>query len=347
MKDRLNAVACMAAAAIVVLSSAPAWVSAQAPAASNAPAQPSAATAKPSGAPAKPWTLTRTPNGQPDLQGYWTSLSFTPLERPEKYGTREFLTDAEVEEIFKAGVAHSYEFTFANSADTPVYDATVYALDAWQNGVRPNKRTSLIVDPPNGRLPPMTPAGQARRGRGGRGGQQQQTFNGPEDLGMGVRCFTFGGPPIPAGSNYNQNTFILQGKDHVVIEYEWGSVTRVIPLDRRPHLSGSIRPWRGDSRGRWEGNTLVIETTNFRPGAAPNGANPATVRMTERLTRIDENTIEYKYTIDDPSTWTRPWTAIIPLSKVDGPLFEYACHEGNNGLVNILEGARAQEKQGR
>jgi hypothetical protein len=194
----------------------------------------------------------------------------------------------------------------------------------------------------------MTPEGQARRGRGrpvDREDAAGPAYNGPEDLGVGVRCFTFGGLPIPAGSGYNQNTFILQGKDHIVLEYEWGSSTRVVSLDGRPHLSGNIRPWRGDSRGRWEGDSLVIETTNFRPLAAPQGTNPATVRVTERLTRIDESTIEYKYTIDDPSTWTRPWTATVPLSKVDGPLFEYACQEGNNGLVNMLEGARAQEKR--
>ena len=278
-------------------------------------------------------------SGQPDLQGYWTSLSFTPLERPEKYGTREFLTDDELKEVFKAGVDHSYEFTFDNSAETPVYDATVYSLDAWQNGVRPNKRTSLIVDPLDGRLPPMTPQEMARpRGRG------EPSSENVEDLGVGVRCLAFGGPPIPTGSGYNRNVFILQGRDHVVVEYEWGSATRVIPLDGRPHLSPNIRAWRGDSRGRWEGNTLVVEVANFRPGAAPQNGNPATVRLTERFTRIDENTIEYKYTIDDPSTWTKPWTAIIPLSKIDGPLFEYACHEGNNGLVNILEGARARER---
>lgn len=325
MTNRLSPWSLLAAVVLAVSSSVPAGVDAQ--------TQSSAL---------QPWSVVRTPDGQPDLQGYWTSLSFTPLERPERFGTREFLTDQELAEIFKAGVQRSYEFTFDNPADTPVYDATVYALDAWQNGVRPNRRTSLIVDPPDGRLPPLTPEGQARRRRAR---PPQQTFSGPEDLGMGVRCFTFGGPPVPAGSNYNQNTFIVQGKDHVVFEYEWGSVTRVVPLDGRPHLSGSIRPWRGDSRGRWEGDTLVIETTNFRSGAAPQNSNAAAVRLTERLTRIDENTIEYKYTVDDSSTWTRPWTAIVPWSKVDGPLFEYACHEGNNGLVNILEGARAQEKQ--
>jgi len=334
MNDRVNTLACLAIA-MMMLGSAPAGVVAQAPADPNPPAVVSAERTPASG------VVPRTPNGQPDLQGYWTSLSFTPFERPEKYGTREFLTEEELQELFQAGVDHSYEFTFANSSETPVYDATVYGLDAWQNGVQPNGRTSQVVDPANGQLPPMTPEGQARRSGGG--GNREGPFDGPEDLTTGVRCLTFGGPPIPAGSNYNNNTFILQGKDHVVIEYEWGSTTRVVALDGRPHLSSAISAWRGDARGHWDGDSLVIETINFEPGYAPRNSNAATVRMTERFTRIDETTIEYRYTIDDPSTWTRPWTATTPLSKVDGPLFEYACHEGNNGLVNMLEGSRAEE----
>ena len=288
------------------------------------------------------WVVPTTPNGQPDLQGYWTSLSFTPFERPEEFGTREFLTDEEMQELFQAGVDRSYEFTFANASDVPVYDATVYGLDAWQNGVQPNGRTSQIVDPANGRLPPMTPEGQARPLGGG---NRLPPFDGPGDLTTGVRCLTFGGPPIPTGSSYNRNVFILQGPDHVVLEYEWGSATRVVALDNRPHLSSTMSHWRGDSRGRWDGDSLVIETMNFKPGFAPQNSNAATVRMTERFTRIDETTIEYRYTIDDPSTWTQPWTVVLPLSRIDGPMFEYACHEGNNGLVNMLEGARAQEKQ--
>jgi hypothetical protein len=163
-------------------------------------------------------------------------------------------------------------------------------------------------------------------------------------LGTGVRCLAFGGPPIPSGSGYNNNTFILQGRGHVMIEYEWGSSSRLIPLNGGPHLSSKIRPWAGNARGRWEGNTLVVETRNFRPEVAFMDANPETLRVTERFTRIDADTIEYKYTIDDPSTWTKPWTAIVPMSRVEGPLFEYACNEGNNGIVNMLEGARAQDK---
>ena len=324
-----------AAALAVVL---PAWLAAQ-----QAPA-PAAMPAPAAVKPAPGWKAPRTANGHPDLQGYWTSLSFTPLQRPERFGTREFLTGEELEQMFKAGMDRSYEFTFANSADTPVYDATVYSLDAWQNGVRPNSRTSLIVDPANGRLPALTPEAAARMK------QQQRRANpyaGPEDLSQGVRCFSFGGPPIPAGSAYNHNTFIHQSRDAVVIEYEWGSSARLVSLDSRPHVSGTIRPWKGDSRGRWEGDTLVIETTNFRPGTQPQGSNPATVKLTERLTLMDKDTLEYRYTVDDPSTWTQPWTAVIPLFRIEGPLFEYACHEGNNGLVNLLEGARQLEKEGK
>ena len=292
-------------------------------------------------APERTWTQPRTPDGQPDLQGYWTSLSFTPMERAAKYGMREFLTDEETAAVYKAGVQESYEFTFANSAETPVYDATTYALDAWQNGVKPNRRTSLVVDPPDGRIPPLTAEAKARARPRAQG--DGLGFDGPEALGLGVRCLTFGGPPILPGS-YDNNTHIVQGPGYVMLEYEWGSTVRVVPLDGRPHLSPNIRPWQGDSRGRWEGNTLVIETTNFRPEATYRNANPKTLRLTERLTRLDADTIEYKFTVDDPTTWTKPWSAIVPMSQVQGPMFEYACHEGNNGLVIILEGSRKEEK---
>ncbi len=326
MRDRL--LSCSGALAVVMA------IALWAPVAAQAPPAAAAKTA------AKTWTASRTPDGQPDLQGYWTSLSFTPMERPAKYGTREFLTDAEAQELYKAGVQHSYEFTFQNSAETPVYDATVYALDAWQNGVTMNKRTSLVVDPPDGRIPPLTTEAQARARRGRAPGAG---FDGPEDLGMGVRCLSFGGPPILPGA-YNNNTQIVQGPGYVMLEYEWNSEARIIPLDGRPHLPSSIRQWHGDSRGHWEGNTLVVETTNFRPDATYQNANAKMLRITEHFTRTDAQTIEYKFTIDDPTTWTKPWSAIVPMSNIKGPMFEYACHEGNNGAVNILEGARAQDR---
>ena len=307
--------------------------------------------ATPSETKAKAWTMRRTPDGQPDLQGYLTSLSFTPMERPAKYGGREFLTDEEMAEVFKSGVQHSYEFTYANSAETPVYDSTVYALGAWQNGVQPNRRTSLVVDPPDGRIPPLTPEAQKARASTRKIPTANENVeidgpvqaDGPKDLTLGVRCLSFGGPPIlPAA--YNSNFHIVQSAGYVMIEYEWNSEIRVIPLDRRPPLSSNIHRWHGDSRGHWEGNTLVVETTNFRPGATFQNANPDRLKITERFTRINAKTIEYKFTIDDPTTWTKPWSAIVPLSHVDGPIFEYACGEGNNGIVNILAGARAAEK---
>ncbi|HLJ15874.1 MAG TPA: hypothetical protein VKV15_15350 [Bryobacteraceae bacterium] len=289
----------------------------------------------------KGWTAPRTPDGQPDLQGYWTNLSFTPLERPAEYGNREFLTEEESAKLFKQGIQHSYEFTYDNPAGTPVYDATTFGLGAWQNGVKPNKRTSLIVDPPDGRIPPLTP--EAQKAKASR--VVKTRVESPEDLTLGVRCLTFGRPPLlPAA--YNSNYYIVQIPGYVMIEAEWNSEARMIPLDGRPHLSGNIHRWHGDSRGHWEGDTLVVETTNFKPGATPMNANPATLRILERFKRVDADTIEYKFTIDDPSTWTRPWTAIIPMNRAEGPLFEYACSEGNNDLINMLEAGRAGEKPG-
>jgi hypothetical protein len=325
----------------------PAFVAAQTKSGSAAKTDKSAAanTAK------KAWVLPHTPDGQPDLQGYWTSLSFTPMERPAKYAGREFLTDEEVAQIHKEGIQHSYEFTFNDLAETPVYDATVYALSAWQEGVAPNRRTSLVVDPPDGKIPALTPeAAKAREAARKHGPNQDYADpNAPvkadvaEDLNLGERCLSFGGPPILPGA-YNSNFQIVQGAGYVMIEYEWNNEIRLIPLDGRPVLSQDIHRWHGDSRGHWEGSTLVVETSNFRPGATFQNANAKTLKITEYFTRTDQNTIEYKFTIDDPSTWTKPWSAIVPLSHMDGPIFEYDCTENNNDAVNILAGARASEK---
>lgn len=164
-----------------------------------------------------------------------------------------------------------------------------------------------------------------------------------EDLNLGERCLFFGNPPILPGG-YDSDFHIVQSPGYLLIEYDRDSETRIIPLDGGPHLSSNIHPWHGDSRGHWEGNTLVVETTNFRRGATFQNANPKTLKITEYFTRTDQNTIEYKFTIDDPATWTRPWSAIVPLGAMKGPMFEYACTEGNNDMVNILAGARAAEK---
>ena len=300
---------------------------------------------------ARAWTAPRTPDGQPDLQGYWTSLSFTPMERPAKYGGREFLTEAEQAQIYKEGVQHSYDVTFDDLAETPVYDSTVYALSAWQHGVAPNRRSSLVVDPPDGKIPPLTPeAAKAREAARRRGPNQDYSNpNAPvkadvaADLNMNERCLSFGGPPILPGG-YDSDYHIVQSRGSVLIKYDRDSTTRVVSLDGSPHPSQNIRRWHGDSRGHWEGDTLVVETSNFRRGATFQNANADTLKLTEYFTRTDQNTIEYKFTVDDPSTWTRPWSAIVPLSHMKGPIFEYACAEGNNDIVNILAGARVAEQ---
>jgi len=324
------------------------------------PSAPAKKTAAKTVANAKPWTMPRTADGHPDLHGYWNSLSFTPLERPAKYGNREFLTEQEIQEVFNAGVHRTFdssgddpqgELFNPNSAD---YDVVTFGLAPWQNGVKPNRRTSLIVDPPDGRIPALTPAVKAAReaARNAHGyiaddhrGGGEVHADVPTDLGVRTTCISMsGGPPILPGE-YNSGLFIAQNPDYVVLEAEYGTEVRIIPLDGRPHAAESIHQWRGDGRGHWEGDTLVVETTNFRAESVFRDANPKTLKITERFKRVAADKIDYSFTVDDPSTWTKPWTAIVPLSAVDGPLFEYDCSENDNDAVNILAGARILEKR--
>ena len=313
------------------------------------------------------WVMPRTADGHPDFSGYWNSLTFTPFERPAKFGNREFLTADELKDIFKSGLRGSYEPGAQGSEDryggelfnpdSVDYDATTYGLSPWQNGIKPNPRTSLVVDPPDGKIPPLTPEAKTRLAAGVRAGG---TFpyvvddhhggavvhaNNARDLGLNTSCLTqSGGPPlIPA--EYNSGLFIAQNPGYVLIETETGSEFRIIPLDGRPHVSSKIHQWHGDSRGHWEGDTLVVETTNLRSDHTYRNGDPKTQKITEYFTRISADTIEYKFTVDDPSTWTRPWSAIIPMNASTGPLFEYDCSENNNDAVNILAGARAFEKK--
>jgi hypothetical protein len=301
----------------------------------------------------KSWTMPRTPDGQPDLHGYWTSESFTPLERPAKYQGREFLTDDEAEAAQKAGLQRGYDRTYDDPVEEPVYDSTTFGLTPALEGFSPNKRTSLIVDPPDGRLPPRTPEALARpKSIGDRDYIEPDGHGGgivhadtPRDIGMRTTCVSMsGGPPILPGA-YNNGLYIMQSSNFVVLQAEYGSELRTIPLDGRPHASANIRQWHGDGRGHWEGDTLVVETTNFRPEATFRNANPKTLKITERFKRVAADQIEYGFTIDDPSTWTKPWTAIVPLHAIKGPLFEYACSESNMDVVNIMAGARATEKE--
>jgi|SRR5690242_334752 hypothetical protein len=332
---------------------APTFLSAQAKsgAATKAPTKADTAAAT-----KKAWTMPRTPEGKPDLHGYWTSLSFTPMERPAKYGNREFLTEEETQALFNAGVKGSFDGAAGtgdaeNDPTSADYDFKTYGLSPWQNGVRPNHRTSLVVDPPDGRIPPLTAAGEARR-KAARGyfvaeeGNWQGTVHADmaKDLGVGVTCVAMhGGPPIVPGG-YNSGLFIVQSPEAIAIQTEYGFEVRVIPIDNGPHPSADIRQWHGDGRGHWEGDTLVVQTTNFRPENTYRNADAKTLKITEYFKRVDAETIEYKFTVDDPNTWTKPWSAVVPLSSVAGPLWEYACSESNNDAIQIMVGARNAEK---
>ena len=298
----------------------------------------------------KTWTTPRTPDGKPDLHGYWISTSFTPLERPAQYNGREFLTAVEAAEVQKAGLQRRTQADPAGAGE-PHYDSTAFGLTPSQQGFVPNNRTSLVVDPPDGRVPPLTPEARAKqRGlgdndniEGGPGGGVVHADN-ARDLGVLTNCLSMsGGPPILPGG-YNNGVYILQNPETVVLQAEYGTELRIIPLDARPHAGANIRQWHGDGRGHWEGDTLVVETTNFRPEATFRNANPKTLKITERFKRVAADRIEYSFTVDDPSTWTKPWTAIVPLQATQGPFFEYACSESNMDVVNIMAGVRAAER---
>jgi hypothetical protein len=307
-------------------------------------AQAPAPTARP-GAPAKTLKLPRTPDGQPDLQGFWTNTTYTPLERPKNI-TKEFYTREEALDIAKrAAVVEAGETEPGTIADVH-YDFTQFGLDRSQTGFALNLRTSLIVDPPDGRLPPLSAEGQKRtaeraQARKRMGAATDAVQNQP----LSVRCIIMdrAGPPMLPGA-YNNNYQIVQTPGNVMILVEMIHHVRIIPLDARPHLPSNVRQWMGSYTGRWEGDTLVVETTNFTDKTAFQGSSE-NMRLTERFTRVDENTVMYRFTVDDPSTWTKPWSAELPMKKTVGPLFEHACHEGNYGLANTLAGARNEEKK--
>ena len=305
------------------------------------------------------WTTPRTADGQPDLQGVWASDSATPLERPEELAGRPTLTEEEVatlaaraaelfngetdaafgESIFRAALADQGAFqsrdgvTKENPEGTGNYNQ-FWLIDRWFDN-----RTSLIVDPPNGRIPPLTEAAQQRaeaRAAVGRPQFAQEL----DDLGSGLRCS--GGRVPMTGRGYNSNYQIVQSRDHVAILMEMMHDTRIIPLDGRSHLASDLRTDLGDSRGRWEGDTLVVETTNLTRGSR--GAS-RDLRLTERFTRVGPDTLQYEYTMHDPSTWTQPWTARMYMrpSPGTGVIYEFACHEGNYAIEGTLRGARIQE----
>jgi hypothetical protein len=289
---------------------------------------------------ASAWKPPRTAWGHPDLQGIWNNGTTTPLERPAEFAGREFLTDQELADRTQEVATRAERRPETAAADVEL----AYNNEWWERGA-PLRRTSLIIDPPDGRLPALTAEGtqriaaraQARKGRG--------PADSWEDRPLQERCILYHGvPPFPTG--YNNNYQIAQTPQHVAIRYEMMAETRIIPLDGRPHLGPRIRQWMGNSRGRWEGDTLVVETTDYSEKTTFRfPAVNESLRVVERFTRVSEDLIDYQFTVHNPAMYTRPWTAVLPLGRSKGPIFEYACHEGNEGMAGVLRGHRFEEAE--
>ncbi len=297
------------------------------------------------------WTVPRTADGRPDLQGVWANNNVTPLQRPEEWAGKDRLTSDELadlgvalqaavdegdalfgDQLIEAAIqrtqATSYDPTTGNYNQFWVADRT-FNTD----------RTSLVVDPPNGRLPALTPEAQASQ-KALADHRRDHPADSYSDRPLAERCVTYGVPRI--GPGYNSYIQIFQGAHHVVVYQEMIHDARVIPLGNRPHAPESIRQLHGDSRGHWQGDTLIIETTNYSSDAVRDATRE--LRVTERLTRVSDEILNYEVTFSDPGTWTEPWTVAIPLRYSPEPVFEYACHEGNIGMEGILSGHRAEER---
>ena len=291
---------------------------------------------------AKSWTPSRTPDGAPDLEGVWTNNTATPLQRPKNLAAKEFYTQAELEALVKGENEEEGRPTEPGTAEDVHYDFSEYGLDRGQSKLVWNQRTSIIVGP-DGRIPPLTPEARQRLAER-RAKEKGHEFDGPESRPLGARCLARAnvGPPL-LPTAYNSNLQIVQGTGYVVIETEEIHDARLIPTDGRRHVPSTIRQWMGDSVGHWEGNTLVVDTTNFTDLNPFEGAQ--NLHVVERLTRVDDETILYQFTVEDPGMWTKPWSGEVPISKIQGQLYEYACHEANYGLANTLRGARVAEEE--
>lgn len=290
------------------------------------------------------YTVPRTADGQPDFEGFWSNATYTPLQRRDGVAG-EFYTAEEVAAIEARALERESAQTVPGTTADVHYDFTQFGLDRSQATLATGLRTSLIFDPPDGRIPPRTAEGQRiiaqrdeeARLRGGR-------YDAVENMNVGERCLIMrgSGPPM-MDAGYNSNYQIVQNRDYVMILVEMIHDARIIPLDGREQADAKIRQWMGTSRGYWEGNTLVVETANFNSKNPINGSTE-NKRVTERFTRIDDETMVYRFTIEDETMWTRPWSAELLMKQTIGPIFEHACHEGNYGLVNTLAGARLEEK---
>ena len=302
------------------------------------------------------WSVPRTPDGRPDLQGYWTTQTFTPFERPDHLAGKEFFTEEEaaalqaqltadgVDPLARDAVNYDDDQAreqrlYQDNRDSSYvhYDNQIWLRTRVPKGLS-SRRTSLVIDPPNGKVPPLTPKARERRAAARQRGRQGDPFDGHETRPLNERCYIWpheGPPMLPPA--YNDIHQIFQTPDYFVVYTELSNNSpRIIPLDGRPHIPDAIRRLTGDSRGRWEGDTLVVETTNLTSKTRFRGSSAA-LRVVERFTRVDDDTVRYEFTVDDPSTWASPWSVEIPMLKTEGPMFEYACHEGNHDIRHILE----------
>ena len=302
--------------------------------------------------------MPRTPDGRPDLQGVWGNNSVTPMTRPRQWKDKAVLSDAEVEElklmaarfvdqggdaIFGNFVQQILDAKDKGSYAQVSYDPTTGNYNQfWMADREWDNRTSLITDPPDGQFPPLTPGAEARRAAARARTSERGPADGPEDRPLSERCISYGAPRT--GANYNSYVQIIQSPETTVLLQELIHDARVVPMTPRPHLPARIRQLHGDPRGRWDGDTLVVETTNYLNGFQ--GSTP-NVTLTERYTRVSPDFINWEIIVNDPETWTRPYTFMIRLKKTDALVYEYACHEGNYSMEGILAGARRDEAKGR
>jgi hypothetical protein len=299
-----------------------------------------------------PGALPRTPDGKPDLQGIFDFATATPLQRPAAFADKAQFTEAEAAAFERQVAANRENAEERDSAPLPAGQVGGYNQFWYEFGTKivPDRRTSLIVDPPNGQLPPLTPTARARADE--HRAQLRRNAEGPEQRDASERCLLGynAGPPM-VGVGYNQHVQIVQAKDQVLIHTEMVHTARVVPLDGRPFLNG-MQFWGGESRGRWDGDTLVVETKHFNNQqwnqfSGWNWASDENLHVVEKFSLADANTVRYEFTVTDPTVWTQPWTGVAFLRRTDEQMFEYACHEGNRGMEGILRGARAEEQRAR
>jgi hypothetical protein len=297
------------------------------------------------------WKAPRTPWGEPDLQGTWTSQAElgVPFERPAAFGTRQLVTDEEFAQREAQAQAQlkndnaDFDPETADTSRAGQVGSATSPSPTWLERGKASRRTSLVIDPPDGRVPATLPGGVRRQRAAGLGALDNGPFDGPENMGLYQRCITRGVPGAIFPAIYNANTRIVQGPGFVAVTYEMIHETRVIPTTPRPHLKADVPQYLGDSRGHWEGDTLVVDVANFNAKDNYRGSG-AGLHLIERYKRTADGGLRYEMTVEDPDTWARPWTAALELQPQTSGMFEYACHEGNYAMKNMLTASRAAEK---